>query len=56
MSQTTLKRHLSFSAFVVIAVLIAGAPGVHAGEWKWEIAPYIWFPRASEAVLVGRLA
>jgi hypothetical protein len=43
MSQTTLKRPLSFAALVVIAVLIAGAPRVHAGEWEWEIAPYIWF-------------
>jgi len=36
-------RGAAFTALVVIAVLIAGTPGVHAGEWEWEIAPYIWF-------------
>ncbi len=42
MLQTTLKGHLSFSAFVVIAVALAGAPEAQAGEWKWEIVPYAW--------------
>jgi len=41
MSQKTVRRAAGFSALVVIAVLF-GAPGAHAGEWKWEIAPYAW--------------
>ena len=43
MSQTTLKRPLSFAALVVVVAVLAVAPGTHAGEWEWEIAPYIWF-------------
>ncbi len=43
MSQTTLKRPLSFAALVIVVVVLAFAPGAHAGEWKWEIAPYVWF-------------
>ncbi len=43
MSQTTLKRPLSFAALGVVVVVLAVAPGTHAGEWEWEIAPYIWF-------------
>ena len=27
-----------------IALFLAGVPGAHAGEWEWEVVPYIWAP------------
>jgi hypothetical protein len=42
MPQITLNRHHLMAALAVVVVFLAGAPGAHAGEWEWEIAPYVW--------------
>ena len=44
MMQGTLKKKLSFSAFVLVVIVLVGAPGAHASDWEWEITPYAWMP------------